>query len=114
MTELIKRLTAYGADMDGALERFVGDEALYADCFGLFLKDPSFAALDAALASGDYAAAFDAAHTLKGVAGNLGLTPLYDAVCSLVEPLRRQDCTGLDAPYQAVLAAKAAAEKLKD
>ena len=34
-------------------------------------------------------AAFEAAHTLKGVAGNLGLKPLYDAVCHIVEPLRR-------------------------
>ena len=28
------------------------------------------------------------AHTLKGVAGNMGLTPLFDKVCAIVEPLR--------------------------
>ena len=41
--------------------------------------------------------AFEAAHTLKGVTGNMGLTPLYDAVCTIVEPLRtgedREDYT---------------------
>ena len=36
----------------------------------------------------DLDGAFQAAHTLKGVSGNLGLTPLYEAVCDIVEPLR--------------------------
>ena len=44
--------------------------------------------LGGALASGDTAKAFEAAHTLKGVTGNMGLTPLYAALCTLVEPLR--------------------------
>ena len=30
----------------------------------------------------DLDGAFEAAHTLKGVAGNLGLTPLYRSVCA--------------------------------
>ena len=36
----------------------------------------------------DLIAAFDAAHTLKGVLSNMGLTPLYDCVSAIVEPLR--------------------------
>lgn len=112
MTDLIGRLRTYGADMDGALERFVGDEELYADCFQLFWEDASFPALDSALARQDYAAAFEAAHTLKGVAGNLGLTPLFDAVCALVEPLRQGERDGLEPLYQAVLEAKAELERL--
>ena len=36
----------------------------------------------------DLDGAFQAAHTLKGVSGNLGLTPLYEVVCDIVEPLR--------------------------
>lgn len=114
MTDLIGRLAAYGADMDAALERFVGDEELYADCFRLFLEDPSFPALDGAMARRDYAAAFDAAHALKGVSGNLGLTPLFNAVCALVEPLRRGEYGGLAELYQAVLDARAAVERLGD
>ena len=39
--------------------------------------------------------AFEAAHTLKGVTGNMGLTPLYDAVCTIVEPLRTGRTGGL-------------------
>ncbi len=112
MTELTKRLTDYGADMPGAMERFVNDEALYAECFAIFLQDPCFAALGDALARGDRSAAFEAAHTLKGVSGNLGLTPLYEPVCALVELLRRNERGGLEAAYQAVAAAKAALDAL--
>lgn len=106
MSELTNRLRAYGADMDGAMARFIQDENLYAKCFRMFLADPSFAELGDALSKKDYTAAFNAAHTLKGVAGNLGLTPLYNTVCDMVEPLRRQDYSHLDAQYQAVLDAK--------
>lgn len=88
MSQLTDRLRAAGADMDGAMNRLVNDEELYATCFGYFMDDPSFAALGAALDSKDYAAAFEAAHSLKGVAGNLGLTRLYQLCGGLVEPLR--------------------------
>lgn len=88
MSELTDRLRAAGADMDGAMNRLVNDEELYAACFDYFMDDPSFAALSAALDSEDYAAAFEAAHSLKGVSGNLGLTRLYQLCGGLVEPLR--------------------------
>lgn len=41
-----------------------------------------------ALESKDYSKAFDCAHTLKGVCGNLGLTPMYEIICRVVEALR--------------------------
>ena len=77
-----------GADMDGALNRFANCEELYATCFSYFMDDPAFSALGAALDSKDYTAAFEAAHSLKGVAGNLGLTRLYELSGQLAEPLR--------------------------
>jgi HPt (histidine-containing phosphotransfer) domain-containing protein len=77
-----------GADMDGAMNRMVDSEDLYATCFSYFMDDPAFAALDAALDAKDYTAAFEAAHSLKGVAGNLGLTRLYELSGQLAEPLR--------------------------
>ena len=36
----------------------------------------------------DLDAAFEAAHALKGVLGNLGLTPLYEPVAEMTECLR--------------------------
>lgn len=89
------------------------DEELYAECFAMFMEDPSFVQLGEALKRQDDAAAFDAAHTLKGVAGNLGLTPLFAAICAIVEPLRCGAHDGLDGLYAAVMDAKAAVEQLK-
>ncbi|WP_369282906.1 Hpt domain-containing protein [Oscillibacter sp. GMB15532] len=88
MSKLTDQLRAHGADMDGAMNRLLGDEELYAVCFGLFLEDAAFAALGVALDTGDRDAAFEAAHSLKGVAGNLGLTRIYRLSGELVEPLR--------------------------
>lgn len=113
MSTLTDRLAACGADMDGAMERFINDEVLYAECFRLFLEDSNFTALGDALSEKDYPSAFHAAHTLKGVAGNMGLSSLYDAICEIVESLRHQDYSHLDTQYQAILNGKAAMEKLK-
>lgn len=110
MSELTERLAARGADMTGAMERFLGDEALFAECYQMFLEDPVFDALDDALEKKDYTAAFNAAHTRKGVSGNLGLTPIYRAACELVESLRRQDTSKLAAQYRAVRDARTAVE----
>lgn len=113
MSELTEALRRRGADMDGAMDRFAGDEELYETCLKLFLSSPSFSALDGALRSGDCPAAFEAVHSLKGVAGNLGLTTLCRAACALTEPLRRGDASGLEGPYQALRAEKASLESLR-
>ena len=50
--------------------------------------DPTYAQLQAAIAQKDWETAFRAAHTLKGVAQNLGFDRLYTAVFALTEQLR--------------------------
>ena len=95
-SSLIERLRAAGADMDSAMDRLCGDEELYASCLAYFLSDPTFDALGAALDAGNYAAAFESAHALKGVAGNLGLTKCYQLCGALVEPLRGGAPDGAD------------------
>ena len=52
-----------------------------------FPSDPTYAQLEAALPGGDETA-FRAAHTLKGVAQNLGLDRLYESAAALTEDLR--------------------------
>ena len=83
-------LAACGGDYEGTMRRLMGNEMLF---YRLLPKvfDENFQNLEDALTLGDLDAAFDAAHTLKGVSGNLGLTSLYNAVCEIVEPLRRKD-----------------------
>ncbi len=67
----------------------MGNEAMYLRLFGHAVRRTTICRGWATRSTaGDLTGAFEAAHTLKGVAGNLGLTPLYEAVCAIVEPLR--------------------------
>lgn len=81
----------YGADYRTTMARFVGNKAMYLHFLDLLFQDENLDKLISSLDSGDLTPAFEAAHTLKGVTGNLGLTPLYESVCRIVEPLRRRE-----------------------
>ena len=56
-----------------------------------FVQDPSFLQLCAAFEQGDAHRAFMAAHTLKGVCGNLALGNLYSASSGITEALRNAE-----------------------
>ncbi len=88
MTNLKEVFQKYGVDYETTMARFMGNEQMYLRILAMLPRDENLHKLDQALQTGDYPAAFDAAHTLKGMAGNLGLAPLYQAVCDIVEPLR--------------------------
>lgn len=106
MSELTKRMDTYGADTTATMERFLNDEDMYVKCLHIFSKDSGFTDLAFALEKKDYIAAFESAHMLKGVASNLGLTPLYDEICILVEALRRQDYVNTTQQYQNICTEK--------
>ena len=96
-------LENYGVDYKGTMARFMGNESFYLRMLGLLSSDESFRNLGSALENGNLDGAFEAAHTLKGVAGNLGLTPLYRSVCAVVEPLRiREERDDYADFYQAI------------
>lgn len=102
MMELKDSLIEYGVDFQGVMERFVDDERLYFDCLMAFANDTSFDGLQASLDMEDYASAFEHAHVLKGVTGNLGITPLYAAIDNLVEALRSHEYSNLAQQYEVV------------
>lgn len=76
-----------GADLDGALRRLM-NEKLVEKFVVKFLADGSFQKLDESLQDKNYEEAFRAAHTLKGVTANLGLTKLQDVSSQITEMLR--------------------------
>lgn len=102
-TSLIEKLTAYGADIRGIQDRFRGDTELYGKCYRAFLVEPNLALLEQAMTAQEHSQAFESAHALKGLSGNLGLTPLYDTLCRLVESLRRGDYRSLQTEYADVV-----------
>lgn len=102
MNSLKAKLSQYGVNWTEVMERFVDDEELYFDCLHSFMEDPAFSELENAIRNREYEQAFDHAHTLKGVAGNLGLAPLFVAMGGLVEPLRNHVYDDIDSQYHAV------------
>lgn len=71
--------------------RFLNDSDFYLEIVTEMLQDPGFEQLAAQLKQRQTAAAFETAHMLKGVIGNCGVTPLYDGIVQIVEPLRTGD-----------------------
>ena len=77
--------------MDSALERMMGSEALLERFLTKFLADPNYDRLCRAVAYRDEAAALTAAHTLKGVCGNLSMTALFETLTAQVAEFRAGD-----------------------
>jgi len=91
MEEKFKRqLVESGADVETTLKRFMGNEAIYQKFLGKFPHDPNYVNLGKNLEEGAYKEAYECAHALKGVVGNLGLTPIFERVSDLVEELRNK------------------------
>lgn len=104
--DLLKRIIEHGADEGGIADRFSGDAELYKVCFDEFMSEPNFDLLKKAMAEKEYGEAFKAAHALKGLAGNLGISPFYTAIHTLVESLRSDDHSGAEAAYDEVMREK--------
>lgn len=94
MSDFRDKFEAYGGDYEDTMKRFMGSEPTYLRILKMLLQDENMGKLEQALAEGDLAAGFEAAHTLKGVSANLGLTPLCRSVCRIVEPLREGEQRG--------------------
>lgn len=94
MNENLKhKLEEYGADIDSAIRRFMGNEAMYAKYLGKFLNDKNFTGLKESVAAKDYGEAYKYAHAMKGVTANIGLTPLYDITAGMSDILRKNEET---------------------
>ena len=78
---------ALGGDYDEVLGR-LRSERLVQKFVLKFLGDGSYTLLCASMESGDYAEAFRAAHTIKGVCQNLSINKLLHSSSELAEALR--------------------------
>lgn len=79
----------FGGDFDEVKKR-LPSEALIKKFIAKFLDDRSFPDLQTALEEGSRESAFRAAHTLKGVCGNLSLSKLMNSASKLTELLRSE------------------------
>lgn len=90
-TEYKETLISAGVDLEDALHRFMDNEYLLELMLKKFPADQSFIGIQTALENENCEEAFRAAHTLKGVAGNLSFIKLFTAICEQVEALRNND-----------------------
>ena len=73
----------------GEVLKRIPSEKMLRKFVGKYLADPTFGNLESAAAVQDWKGAFLAAHTLKGVAQNLGFANLQRSAAELTEALRR-------------------------
>ena len=88
---MLEELKNLGANTDEGLRRFMNNAPFYQRMLGKFVPNAESTEVMAFLESGDYEKALANAHTLKGVTGNLSLTPLFNAYDEIVTALRAND-----------------------
>lgn len=103
-SKLLNALKSCETDVDGALERFYGDEILYIDFLHAFVKETTMTSLRDAIRDKKWEDAFMAGHALKGVAANLGFIPLFHAVGELVLLLRSGSTDRIEEIYEEIRA----------
>jgi len=90
------KLVAAGVDYDGALHRFLNNEAMYERFLLKFPEDVNYENIVRLEAEGKFGEIFSFAHTLKGTAGNLGLTPISTVASAITELCRGKSGDEID------------------
>ena len=83
--ELLNELRALGVDVDDGVKRIMGNEKLYRKLLGSYVKSQS---VDLEFDSSDCTAITERVHAIKGTAGNLSITPVYEAYSEALGLLR--------------------------
>lgn len=83
-----EKLVNAGYDVDGALARFVNNEMLFMTFLKKVPGDAHFDAILPDVEGGNFDEAHKNAHAIKGVVGNLGMTPVFDASADLCVALK--------------------------
>lgn len=89
----LEQLKNFGADTEEGMARCMDNEEFYFKMIGLALSEESLETLGKQLSEKKLDDAFETAHALKGVYGNLSLTPLLSPVSEMTELLRAKTDT---------------------
>ncbi len=90
------KLFKAGIHASEGVERVGGNAEAYESMLVRFPKDPYFSRLCEAITQKNVETAFEAAHALKGIVGNLSMNRMYDDLVPLVEQLRGGSMEGAD------------------
>ncbi len=98
----IQKLQEYGVNTKEGLARCMNMEKFYFRMLGMGLKNDSFDKLEKLLAEGNLEEAFEQAHALKGVVGNLAISPIFAPLSDLTEALRAKKDLDYVAAYKPI------------
>lgn len=99
----IEKLQEFGVDTKEGLTRCMNNETFYFKMLGMGLSNECFETLETALKNNKLDEAFEAAHALKGVLGNLALTPIYKPLAEMTELLRAKKSADYVTMYEPIL-----------
>ena len=85
---MLSELKALGVDVDGTLENLNGKQSLYERLIFKFLKMMKEKDVAPDFDEQDYSEITDRVHMIKGGAGNLGITPIYESYNEALQLLR--------------------------
>ena len=89
----IDKLREYGANVDEGVKRCINDEGFYLSLVETVIPDTRLDELEAEIDKKDYDKAFEIAHALKGLYGNIAITPIFEPVSDMTELLRSRTDT---------------------
>lgn len=114
----VKILKDAGVDYNAGLDRFVNNADLYERMLHEFIRENEFGDAETALESNDLKSFGEHIHTMKGVTGNLSITPLFEKCCLIMTLIHegKAELIPVEAEitfelYKAVAAAIKAAEE---
>ena len=100
--EIKQEFIGAGIDVDDALHRFMERDDLFVRFMKDYLEDDNLEKMKSSLAYGNVGDAFNYAHTLKGVAGNLSMKGMLKDLVPVVEILRIGSTEGIDDYIKAI------------
>lgn len=88
---LMEELRTLGVNVEEALDRMMGNAALYEKMLGRFVDMMDNSLVTPDFDNNDYQEIIEKTHAIKGATGNLSLTPLFEAYSEIVRLLRADD-----------------------
>lgn len=85
---LLTALREIGVDVDGTISRFMNNSEIYIKFLTRFPDEDRITPIHEAVAAKDYEKLLAAAHKLKGVSANLGMTELSGKAAEIVTKVR--------------------------
>lgn len=105
---VLDELKRLGVNTEEGLQRMMGNASLYERMLGTFKKMiDDYSIRSEEFDADDYGDLIEKTHAIKGAAGNLSLTPVYEAYTEIVNLLRRSEAAEAKKLFEKVLPVQA-------